>query len=171
MRQKKIQRMTPQEEEQFDAIVREYGQMLFNLAYAERESKEDAEEITQEVFLVLAKSMKQVKSYKRLDLWLIRVLENQILHYYRDAHYAQSLDDVEWDPALAIFEPAYDGDVEEYLAGLPALDKAIVEYLQMGYNLKETAKKIGISHVYCRVRHNRLRRKMEADARAKHLLK
>lgn len=166
-----ISTMTEQEEQLYDSLVREYGQMIFHLAYSERNNWHDGEEIAQETFLVLAKHIHKVKDYERIDLWLLRVLNNQILHYYRNTIPEVSLEENKEYALLSGEGTPYDDDSAALLDGLPELDQMIFRYGEMGYSLREIAQITGISYIYCRVRRNRAKKKLEAEARKRNLLK
>lgn len=163
--------MTTEEEQAYNAIVKKYGQMIFHLAASERNNRHDGEDIAQETFLVLARNMHKVKDYERIDLWLLQVLEHQVLHYYRNTRQEVPWDDNEDLASLpdegSLHTDGYDGLLEE----LPEVDKMIFRYLEMGYSLKEIASKMGISYIYCRVRKARAQKKVETRARDRHLLK
>lgn len=163
--------MTREEELSFSAIVEQHGQMIVHLAYSERRNWQDAEDISQETFLVLAKNIHKVKDYEYIEQWLLRVLEHQVLHYYRNTHSETSWEDVEDLDLIPDERTTYDDGAESLLNELPEIDKMIFRHLGMGYNLKETAQMVGISHIYCRVRKNRAQKKLEAEARKRHLIK
>lgn len=166
-----IRQMTREEELSFNAIVERYGQMIVHLAYSERKNWHDAEDISQETFLVLAKNIHKVKDYEYIEQWLLRVLEHLVLHYYRNTHSETSWEDVEDFNLIPDDRPIYDDGVESLLDGFPELDKMIFRYLEMGYELRETARMVGISYTYCRVRKNRVKKKLSAEARKRHLIK
>lgn len=62
-----------------------YLDMVYRLAHARTGSKQDAEDISQEVMLKLIKHASQIESEAHLKAWLIRVTVNQSNNLFRSA--------------------------------------------------------------------------------------
>lgn len=60
----------------FESIVYKYEKMIYSLAYRMFNNKEDAADITQEVFIKLYKSLDRVSDRPNLKAWLYRVAYN-----------------------------------------------------------------------------------------------
>ena len=60
-----------------------YLDMVYRLAYARTRSKQDAEDVSQEVMLKLCKSEEKIESETHLRHWLIRVTVNECTNLYR----------------------------------------------------------------------------------------
>lgn len=63
-----------------------YSDMVLRIAYHNVKTLEDAEDITQEVFLKLITSGKKFKSPQYKKAWLIRVTVNECRDFFRSAH-------------------------------------------------------------------------------------
>lgn len=59
-----------------DEVLRQYSNMVYRLAYARTKNKQDAEDITQEVFLKYIRSNKNFKDEEHRKAWLLRVTAN-----------------------------------------------------------------------------------------------
>ncbi len=68
--------MDSTEEFDIEQIINEYGEMVYRLAMVHGKTKEDAEDIFQEVFLRLVKYRSRLKSREHIRNWLIRVTIN-----------------------------------------------------------------------------------------------
>lgn len=58
---------------------------VYRLAYARTRSRQDAEDVTQEVMLKLIAHASEIKSESHLKAWLIRVTVNQSISLFRSA--------------------------------------------------------------------------------------
>ena len=61
-----------------------YLDMIYRLAYARMRSKQDAEDVTQEVMLKLCRSGDRIQSETHLRHWLIRVTVNECTNVFRN---------------------------------------------------------------------------------------
>ena len=68
-----------------EGIVDTYSDMVLRIAYHNVKILEDAEDITQEVFLKLIFSGKEFKSPKHEKAWLIRVTVNKCRDFFKSA--------------------------------------------------------------------------------------
>lgn len=68
--------MRSTEEVEIERIIKEYGNMVYRIAIVHSATKEDAEDIFQEVFLRLVKYRGQLDSEEYIKNWLIRVAVN-----------------------------------------------------------------------------------------------
>ena len=66
----------PPQEIPLEAVIAEYGDMVYRLAFAQVHSKSDADDIFQEVFLRYLKNHPQLKNADHCKAWLIRVTIN-----------------------------------------------------------------------------------------------
>lgn len=85
------------DEEAFNEIVNRYGDKVFRLAYRITSSQNDAEEILQEVFLILVEKLSTFRKESRFSTWLYRVASNASFMYIRNSRRSgdkeMSLDD------------------------------------------------------------------------------
>ena len=71
--------------EWINIAMEQYLDMVYRLAYARTCSKQDAEDISQEVMLKLIKHSGQIRDEEHLKAWLIRVTANQSSSIFRSA--------------------------------------------------------------------------------------
>ena len=65
------------QENKIEDAVREYTQMVLNIAYTYTKNSHDAEDIAQDVFLSLYRNMWKIGSDEYMKAWLIRVTINK----------------------------------------------------------------------------------------------
>ena len=85
------------DEEAFNELVNRYGDKVYRLAYRITSSRNDAEEILQEVFLILVEKLSTFRKESRFSTWLYRVASNASFMYIRNSRRSSdkelSLDD------------------------------------------------------------------------------
>lgn len=64
-------------------LVQIYGQKIYNLVYYHLQNAEEAEEVTQDVFLKTIKKVDTFKSESKFDTWLYRLAVNESLDKIR----------------------------------------------------------------------------------------
>jgi RNA polymerase sigma-70 factor (ECF subfamily) len=82
------------DEDVFEILVRRYQEKVFRLAASilGRGAESDAEDATQEVFVVLLRRLKTFRRECAFSTWLYRLARNQIVDYRRRAHQRPSHD-------------------------------------------------------------------------------
>ena len=65
------------------AFVREYQNFVFNTAYRYLKSTEDAEDVSQEVFIKAVDSLRTFRGDSSMKTWLYRITKNYCLNYIR----------------------------------------------------------------------------------------
>src|SRR3989442_2257837 len=80
-----IQRCLQGDELAWDAIVRQYRRKVFNVAYKFVGRHEEAEDLTQDVFLKVFKSLESFDRRANFQTWLISVSRNLCIDHYRSA--------------------------------------------------------------------------------------
>jgi RNA polymerase sigma-70 factor (ECF subfamily) len=78
-----IQRVRAGDIRAFSTIVANYQKMVFTIIYKIVENREDAEDITQEVFVKVFKSLDQFKEESEFSTWLYRIAYNTTLSELR----------------------------------------------------------------------------------------
>jgi len=71
-----IARLVRRDEEAFNEVVRLYGDRVFNLVLRMVGSRPEAEDIAQEVFVTVFKSIDSFRSESKLSTWLLRIAAN-----------------------------------------------------------------------------------------------
>ena len=78
-----IERCLKGDQSAWDAIVRLYWRKVFNIAYKFVGRHDEAEDLTQDVFLKLFKSLKTFDRRANFSTWLISVSRNLCIDHYR----------------------------------------------------------------------------------------
>jgi RNA polymerase sigma-70 factor (ECF subfamily) len=69
--------------EAFRTIHEEYGKRILNFIYRMVDSREDAEDLTQDVFLIVFHELGRLKDEGRFESWLYRIARNEVYQAYR----------------------------------------------------------------------------------------
>ena len=73
------------QENKIEDAVREYTQMVLNIAYTYTKNSHDAEDIAQDVFLSIYRNMWKIGSDEYMKAWLIRVTINKSKNHMKTA--------------------------------------------------------------------------------------
>ena len=152
----------------FADIVYKYQKMVLTIVLKIVENKEDAEDITQEVFIKVFKSLDQFKEEAEFSTWLYRIAYNTTLSELRKRKL--SFTSIE-DNLLAVSEQDVDFNTEEKLEHL---DKAlkllapdetflITLYYLDGESIDKISKISGISVPNVKVKLYRIRKKLAVE--------
>lgn len=71
-----VRRLKDREERAFREMVEEFGDRVFSLTYRMLGNREEAEDLAQEVFITLFKSIDSFRGDSKLSTWLYRVTAN-----------------------------------------------------------------------------------------------
>ena len=147
----------------FAALVREHQAMVFGLAYHFLQSRAQAEELAQDVFLALHQNLPRVQSARHLVFWLRRVTSNRCIDSVRSAQRRRELPiDETHEPAVAPrFKDPLLGDLLRTLVGELTPDARMVVTLrfQEDLDLSEIA---SITEMPVNTVKSHLRRSMDA---------
>lgn len=80
-----IRRSLEGEQGAFNLLVGKYEHMVFSLALRIMKSREDAEDVTQEVFLNAYNHLADYQSKFKFSTWLLKITKNQALYRLRGA--------------------------------------------------------------------------------------
>lgn len=143
-----------------DAFIRQamgaWGGSVWRLALAQTGSKEDAEDVYQDVFLRLAQSATEFSSQEHLKAWLLRVAVNRChdVARLRSRRPAVPLDSMPFEPSDA--GPLSPDEVRalwEAVGELPESMRVVIHlYYQEGYSGKEIAGLLGLEPSTVRTR-------------------
>jgi len=78
-----IQRCLKGDQQAWEAIVRQYRRKVFNVAYKFVGRHDEAEDLTQDIFLKIFKSLNTFDSRANFQTWLISVSRNLCIDHYR----------------------------------------------------------------------------------------
>lgn len=152
-----------------DAFIRQamgaWGGSVWRLALAQTGSKEDAEDVYQDVFLRLAQSATEFSSQEHLKAWLLRVAVNRChdVARLRSRRPAVPLDSMPFEPSDA--GPLSPDEVRalwEAVGELPESMRVVIHlYYQEGYSGKEIAGLLGLEPSIVRTRLQRARAQLK----------
>jgi len=69
--------------EAFRRIHEEYGRRILNFIYRMVDSLEDAEDLTQDVFLIVFHELRRLNDEERFESWLYRIARNEVYQSFR----------------------------------------------------------------------------------------
>jgi RNA polymerase sigma-70 factor, ECF subfamily len=110
-----IRRFLDGEEEAFSRIVRAWEGKIYSLAWRMLGNREDAQDIVQETFLSVFKSVGTLRDPARFSTWLYRIAVNHCRSHRRSRPSELSLSE-------QIFESS--GDEERFPSGFPAAPRS-----------------------------------------------
>ena len=152
-----------------DAFIRQamgaWGGSVWRLALAQTGSKEDAEDVYQDVSLRLAQSATEFSSQEHLKAWLLRVAVNRChdVARLRSRRPAVPLDSMPFEPSDA--GPLSPDEVRalwEAVGELPESMRVVIHlYYQEGYSGKEIAGLLGLEPSTVRTRLQRARAQLK----------
>ncbi|GHT23831.1 DNA-directed RNA polymerase sigma-70 factor [Bacteroidia bacterium] len=155
----------------FSAIVGGYQQMVFSIVLKIVANREDAEDITQEVFIKVFKSLAQFKEEAEFSTWLYRIAYNTTLSELRKKRLRFS--PIE-DSIMAENEPDTDASTEDVEVSLQHLDEALkrlppddvflvtLHYMD-GQSIENISKITGLSVPNVKVKLHRIRKKLALE--------
>jgi len=127
----------------FAALVREHQAMVFGLAYHFLQSRAQAEELAQDVFLALHQNLQRVESARHLVFWLRRVTSNRCIDSVRSARrrHEVPIDEAHEPATPVVFGDPLLGGLLRSLVGELAPDARMVVTLrfQEDLNMSEIA--------------------------------
>ena len=100
-----IQKLQQGNEPAFKMLVETYQKMVVNTCFGLLQNTEDAEDIAQDVFIEVFRSIQNFRADAKLSTWLYRIAVNRSLNHIRDnkrRKWFQSFDDVVKEKNLQI---------------------------------------------------------------------
>lgn len=151
-------------EVQFLSLIKEHQGIIHKICRLYRESKEDREDLFQEITFQLWKSFPGFKGDAKISTWIYRIALNTAIAAFRkkkpDIEYAPILPDlpeVQQSEELSLRQ-------ERLFTALKQLDdseKAIITLYLEDLNYQQIAEVIGISENYVGVKLNRIKNKIQ----------
>src|SRR5689334_11877090 len=71
-----LSRLRERDEEAFNQVVSDYQNKVFGLIYRMMGNREEAEDLAQEVFVTVFKSIDQFRGDSKLSTWIYRIAAN-----------------------------------------------------------------------------------------------
>ena len=143
-----------------------YGDLVLRIALDRCPTKEDAEDVAQEVFITLMKRTKPFKDKEHLKAWLIRatVHRSKNVGRYEARHPRSSYDPATHDRIADENSDAETEKIHDAVEKLPSEQRnAIRMYYRDGYSAKEIAEIEGLAESSIRARLHRARNKIAAE--------
>jgi RNA polymerase sigma-70 factor (ECF subfamily) len=85
------------DENAFRQLVDNFSKQVFHICYAIVHNQDDADDLTQEIFVEIFRSISHFRSDARLSTWIYRIAVNKSLNFLRKRkrqHWIQSLGDL-----------------------------------------------------------------------------
>lgn len=129
-----VEKLRKGELEAFDAIFEKYGDRLFGFAMKYLKSKEETEELVQDVFLKVWENRKKLKKDSSLKSYLFTISYHDICKFFRKKHLQGKLkeeiglaSDISVDPEEQIDYHSTLEQIEKLIDKLPPKQKVIFE--------------------------------------------
>ena len=173
-----ISRASRGDDAAFSSLMERYEKLVFNLAYQYTQNREDAADVSQEVFLKLWRSLSAFRGESSFATWIFRITQNSALDLLRkrSGNAALSLtvvsedgDDegreheladpaIEHDPAATVERKERAAAVQEAIASLRADHREILVLREMrGLSYTEISDMLGLELGTVKSRINRAR--------------
>jgi RNA polymerase sigma-70 factor (ECF subfamily) len=152
-----------EDQSKFEAIYKEYKGLMYHVAYARLQHKQDAEDAVHHVFVKIAENIKMIEpvSPKTKQL-VVTMVDNRVTDMLRtrSRHPVTTYDDELQNRLSAELEG--ENLLTESIMELPEQQRMVIwmKYVQ-GYTLREIAKKLGISLVWAQKIDQRAKKKLE----------
>ncbi len=156
----------------FEALVRRHYDAVYRLAFRWCGAREDAEDITQEVFVKLARSMKRFAGRSAFRTWLYRIVVNTAKDLHR-SNAARRRNEACLSGEQCLENPGPSGEealwarnVLDAVDGLPDKQRAAVLLVMAeGFSHREAAEALGCSETTVSWRIFMARKKLRAQLR------
>ena len=151
-------------EKEFLRSVHDYQKIIYKICKMYRDSKEDQEDLFQEIVYQLWKSYPSFKGESKISSWIYRIALNTAMAVYRKAK--PSIDYLPEIPEQTY--PVNEGDVSQNeerlfwaLRQLKDPEKALVSLYLEDFSYQEIALIMGITESNAGVRLNRIKNKLK----------
>lgn len=154
--------------EAFEELVIRTQRQVFTLAHRVVGDRAEAEDVAQEAYLRVFRSLGGFREDARFETWLYRVVTNAALtHLKRRGRFGDLLRDPEEDPAPVVEDRASDevvrqDEVQRALEALsPGMRTTVVLKDVYGLSCKEIGQEMGLSEGAVKVRLHRARKRLK----------
>jgi len=143
-------------------LYRQYAKAMFNICMRMAASRQDAEDLLQESFVLAFSNLKQLKQEVNFGGWLKRIVVNECIRYSRKRVLWRELEDhhhelPEDDQADWIMQITFER-VNEEIKKLPQACRTVFNlYALEDYSHKEIAEALGISESTSKSQYHRAR--------------
>ena len=151
----------------FRKLVETYQGLVANTCYGLLQNASDAEDVSQEVFIQVYRSIHKFRGDSKFSTWMYRVALNTAISLYRKSTRRLKTFDIR-DVAYKVKSVDYDDTEELQLKALYKaihklndIDKALIFLYLEDKPYKEISATLGISDVNARVKMNRAKEKLK----------
>ena len=159
----------------FEKIVISYQSMVFTLSYRMVGLREEAEEITQDVFVKAFKALGSFHRKSNFSTWLYRITYNESINFLRSRH--KKIQSVEMGDDVANFAAdSFDESdeipekqmIRDSIMALPEIERIIITlYYYDDMPVREVAEVTGLTETNVKARLFRTRQKLYDEIREK----
>ncbi len=173
-----IQRVLDGDVNSFEEIVRKYNMMVYTLAYRVLKTREEAEELAQDVFLKVYHSLDKFNRKSKLSTWIYRITYNASINKYKS--HKKNIDTIELNSLNEYNISDLSDSIDEIsnnekrkiinntILKLPETDRIIITlYYYEELPIKEVAEIVGISTHNVKIKLFRSRQKLFAELKDK----
>ncbi|MFH0754395.1 MAG: sigma-70 family RNA polymerase sigma factor [Candidatus Omnitrophota bacterium] len=157
----------------FEEILRTYGDLVYNVSLRVLRLREDAQEVSQEVFLTIHKKLRDFQGRSSLKTWIYRITINAAINYSkrtgktkgRTVEYDETYDALVRDVAIRELEEGeYAHNVVNRLLGMLSTEQRVCMVLRNieGLTYEQIAQTLGVDINAVRSRLKRARDKVLA---------
>jgi len=175
---KTIQRVLNGDVKAFEEIVVLFQDMVFTLAYRVVKNREEAEEVAQDVFIKVYKSLKSFNEKSKLSTWIYRITYNLSINRYRSQKRQPITTEIDnsnenklghtKDALSELSEREKHKVINKAILTLPETEKIIITlYYYEELPIAEIAEIVGISPQNVKVKLFRSRQKLYAELKEK----
>jgi len=170
--QDSIKRVKAGDYRSFSHIVSEYQQMVFTIALKIVNNREDAEDISQEIFIKVFKSLNSFKEESEFSTWLYRIAYNTTLSEMRKRKIVFS----SFDDFSTLKDEEIDDNIEDLateekilyleqaLKTLPAEDALLITMFYLdNQSIEEISRISNLSQANVKVKLHRIRKKLAIE--------
>ena len=144
---------------------RKYGDTVLRAAYACYGNYSEAEDITQDVFLILHSNPQDFESDEHMKAWLLRAAINKCKNYKKSFRVSRTdnIDDVSENQLKCNFT-LRDSEIRENISKLPQKYSSVIFlYYFEGYSIREIAEMLGKNENTVNSRLQRGRKKLKIE--------
>lgn len=144
---------------------RKYGDTVLRAAYACCGNYSEAEDITQDVFLILHSNPQDFESDEHMKAWLLRAAINKCKNYKKSFRVSRTdnIDDVSENQLKCNFT-LRDSEIRENISKLPQKYSSVIFlYYFEGYSIREIAEMLGKNENSVNSRLQRGRKKLKIE--------
>ena len=165
--------------EQYQQVIAQYRQRVYSFAHYSLRASEDAEDITQEVFIKLWQHWQKI-DHSKLNAWLMRVAHNAVIDLVRKRKNQKELTDDYAEPDMQATAEAETGKTiddaafkEQLMAAIYALDDPFRSIVIMrdiqGMSYADIQHTLDMSESQVKVYLHRSRRKLRENQELKQI--